>query len=210
MEKIVHKHVFNFFSANNVITSLQSGFVPGDSTANRLVDIYNTFSKALDDGLEVKAVFCDISKEFVRVWHIGLLLKLKSVGLSGSLLGWFQNYLSDRKQRVVLPGGPPKHKCGCTPRLYFRPILFLIYINDIVKDINSIIRLFADNTSLYIIVDSPEEASQTINQDLVRISAWAEKWLVSFNPNKTEYILLSRKLNKPVHSPVIMNNQLII
>ena len=43
---IVHKHVFNFFSANNVITSLQSGFVPGDSTANQLVDIYNTFSKA--------------------------------------------------------------------------------------------------------------------------------------------------------------------
>ena len=56
MEKIVHKHVFNFFSANNVITSLQSGFVPGDSTANHLGDIYNTFSKALDDGLEVKAV----------------------------------------------------------------------------------------------------------------------------------------------------------
>ena len=89
------------------------------------------------------------------------------------------------------------------------PLLFLIYINDIVKDINSIIRLFADDTSLYIIVDSPEEASQIINQDLVRISAWAEKWLVSFNPNKTEYILLSRKLNKPVHPPVIMNNQVI-
>ena len=104
MENIVHKHVFNFFNANNVITSLQSGFVPGDSSANQLVAIYNTFSKALDDCLEVKAVFCDISKAFDRVWHKGLLLKLKSVG---SLLGWFQNYLSDRKQRVVLPGGPP-------------------------------------------------------------------------------------------------------
>ena len=63
------------------------------------------------------------------------------------------------------------------------PLLFLIYINDIVNDINSIIRLFVDDTSLYIIVDSPGEASQTINLDLVRISAWAEKWLVSFNPN---------------------------
>ena len=106
MENIVHKHVFNFFSANNVITSLQSGFVPGDSSANQLVDIYNTFSKALDDGLEVTADFCDISKAFDRVWHKGFLLKLKSVGLGGSLLGWFQNYLSDRKQWVVLPGGP--------------------------------------------------------------------------------------------------------
>ena len=191
---------------------MQSGFVPGDSTANQLVDIYNTFSKALDDGLEVKAVFGDISKAFDRVWHKGLLLKLKSVGLSGSLLGWFQNNLSDRKQRVVLPGGSSTWvniNAGVPLGSILGPLLFLIYINDIVKDINSIIRLFADDTSLYFIVDSPEEASQTINQDLVRIFAWAEKWLVSFNPNKTEYILLSRKLNKPFHPPVIMNNQVI-
>ena len=57
MEKIVHKHVFYFLNANSVITSLQSGFVPGESTVNQLVYIYNTFSKALDDGLEVKAIF---------------------------------------------------------------------------------------------------------------------------------------------------------
>ena len=51
------QHVFNFLNANSVITSLQSGFEPDDSTVNQLVDIYNTFSKALDDGLEVKAFF---------------------------------------------------------------------------------------------------------------------------------------------------------
>ena len=57
MEKIVHKHVFKYFSANSVITSLHPGFVPGDSIANQLVNICNTFSKALYDGLEVKVVF---------------------------------------------------------------------------------------------------------------------------------------------------------
>ena len=85
MEKIVHKHVFNFLNANNVITSLQSGFVPDDFIVNQLLDIYNTFSKALDDGLKLKASFCDISKAFDRVWHKCLLLKLKSVGLTGPL-----------------------------------------------------------------------------------------------------------------------------
>ena len=53
----MHKHVFNFLDANSVITSLQSGFVQDDSNVNQLVDIYNTFSKALDAGLEVKAIF---------------------------------------------------------------------------------------------------------------------------------------------------------
>ena len=59
MEKIVHKHVFNFCRDNSILTALQSGFVSGDSTVNQLVDLYNTFCKALDEGKEVRAVFCD-------------------------------------------------------------------------------------------------------------------------------------------------------
>ena len=86
LEKIVHKHVYNFLNDHHVITSLQSGFVPGDSTVNQLVDIYNTFCQALDEGKEVRAIFCDISKAFDRVWHKGLVYKLHSVGISGSLL----------------------------------------------------------------------------------------------------------------------------
>lgn len=57
LEKLIHKYVFNFFHEHEVLTTLQSGFVPGDSTVNQLVDIYNTFCKALDDGKEVRAVF---------------------------------------------------------------------------------------------------------------------------------------------------------
>ena len=85
MEKIVHKHMFNYFNDHSLITCLQSGFVPGDSTVNQLVDIYNTFCKALDNGLEVRAVFCDISKAFDRVWHKGLIYKLKRAGINGLL-----------------------------------------------------------------------------------------------------------------------------
>lgn len=104
MGKIVYKHLFNFLTDHNVITSLQSGFVPGDSTVNQLVDIYNTFCNALCQAKEVRAVFCDISKAFDRVWHKGLLFKLKWMGINGSLFDWFFNDLSDRKQRVIIPG----------------------------------------------------------------------------------------------------------
>ena len=74
-------NTYYFFKEINIITCLQSGFSPGDSTVNQLVDIYNTFCKALDDGKEVRAIFCDISKAFDRVWNKGLLHKLEDVGI---------------------------------------------------------------------------------------------------------------------------------
>ncbi len=77
---------------------------PGDSTVNQLTYLYTIFSEAVDSGKEIRAVFCDISKAFDRVWHKGLIYKLQVLGISGHLLNWFSSYLSERKQRVVLPG----------------------------------------------------------------------------------------------------------
>ena len=78
LEKNVHKYVFNFLMDHEVLTTLQSGFISGDSTVNQLVDNYNSFCKAIDEGKEVRAIFCDISKAFDRVWHKGLLYKLQT------------------------------------------------------------------------------------------------------------------------------------
>ena len=108
LEKIVHKYVFNFFRDNNVITTLQSGFVPGDSSVNQLIDIYNTFCKALDEGKEVRAIFCDISKAFDRVWHKGLLFKLKSAGVTGSLSSTMSLiYKRNKRGPRIEPSGTP-------------------------------------------------------------------------------------------------------
>ena len=84
------------------------------------------------------------------------------------------------------------------------PLLFLIYINDIVVDIHSSIRLFTDDTSLYIIVDNPQQAANLLNADLAKIHLSASRWLVSFNPSKSESMTLSRKHNKPLHPPLNM------
>ena len=212
LEKVTHKHVFNFFRDHNILTPLQSGFVPQDSTVNQLVDIYNTFCKALDEGKEVRAVFCDISKAFDRVWHRGILYKLQAVGISGSLLQWFTDYLANRKQRVVLPGAASNWlfiKAGVPQGSILGPLLFLLYINDIVEDIQSTVRLFADDTSLYVIVDDPPTAANQLYSDLAKINSWAKKWLVTFDPSKSESVVFSRKRNKPNHPPLSMNQELI-
>ena len=88
----------------------------------------------------------------------------------------------------------------------FGPLLFIICINDIVQDIDAQIKLFADDTSLYLVVDDPIETAETINGDLDKIHIWSEKWLVKFNPQKTETMILSKKNNKPNHPSLKMNN----
>ena len=208
-EKLVFKYLYNHLQDNNMLSSLQSGFIPGDSTVNQLVYLYHIFTEALDAGKEVRTVFCDISKAFDRVWHEGLIYKLKAAGVSGDVLRWFQSYLSGRRQRVVLPGSLSEWvyiKAGVPQGSILGPLLFLLYINDIVKNIGSNIRLFADDTSLFIIVDNPTTAALCLNSDLEKLSRWAAIWLVTFNPSKNESLLISRKINKPIHPPLYMQN----
>ena len=99
MERCVYNHIYNFLLENSIISFNQSGFTPA---INQLLYIKNEFGKALDDRKEVRVVFCDVSKAFDRVWHKGLLTKLKSIGIQGPLLSWIENYLLDRKQMVVI------------------------------------------------------------------------------------------------------------
>lgn len=208
LEKIVFKHVFNYFRDNFLLSIFQSGFTPGDSTVNQLVNLYHILCEALDKKKEVRIVFCDISKAFDRVWHRGLIYKLQRMGIRGVLLKWFINYLEDRYQRVVIKGQKSslgKINAGVPQGSVLGPLLFLVYINDITNIVNNQIRLFADDTTLFITVDDPHEAAQSMNADLDKINEWANKWLVNFNAQKTKSMLVSRKL-ETVNPPLFFNN----
>ena len=88
-ERAVFKHLYNHLHENSILTPYQSGFTPGDSTTSQLTFLYDTFCDALDAGKEIRVVFCDLSKAFDRVWHRGLLCKLKAAGVTGTVLKWF-------------------------------------------------------------------------------------------------------------------------
>ena len=103
-ERLLYNKIFIFFQENNLISPNQSGFKPGDSCTNQLLSITHEIYKSFDNGFEVRGVFLDISKAFDKVWHKGLLFKLKQNGISGKLLNLISDFLSHRKQRVVLNG----------------------------------------------------------------------------------------------------------
>ena len=211
-ERIIYKNLYNFLVTNNLITKNQSGFTPGDSGTNQLLSLIHDVHVAFDDPscLEVRSVYLDMSKAFDKVWHEGLIFKLKQNGIDGNLLTLLTDYLSNRRQRVVLNGKNSDWapiQSGVPQGSVLGPLLFLLFINDLEAGIISQIKFFADDTSLYSVVKDPETSARELNHDLELINNWAQQWRMSFNPDPTkpaQEILFSHK--KPqAHPPLFFN-----
>ena len=135
----------------------QSGFLPFDFYINQLLAITHEIFEVFDynPSLEVRSVFSDISNAFDKVWHEGLLYKLKSMVISGELYNLLEKYLLGRFHRVIsnyqqsswkpiLVGDPQGSILG--------PLLFLICINDLPNELKSNVKLFTDDTYFFAIV----------------------------------------------------------
>ncbi|KAJ8310536.1 hypothetical protein KUTeg_012401 [Tegillarca granosa] len=113
------------------------------------------------------------------------------------MLHWISSYLLDRQQKVVLDGHSSSFRstsAGVPQGSVLGPFLFLLYINDIVDNLNSNVRLFADDTCLFVIVNNdPGNASSILSDDLSTINSWSMQWAVDFNPSKTESIVFTRR-----------------
>ena len=173
--RLLFRTLYNYFQSNNLITKKQSGFRPGDSATNQLIDFVNDIHRLLHkkDSLEVRAVFLDISKAFDKVWHDGLIFKLKQNGIEGITLTLLPSYLSNRKQRVALNGFNSEWapiESGVPQGSVLGALLFLRYMNDLETNIKSPVKFFADDTMLYSIVSDPSISAEELNHDLNLIS----------------------------------------
>ena len=144
----------------------------------------------------------------------GLIFKLKKWGICGSLLWWFEDYLKDRVQCVIINGQLLSWKlitAGVPQGSVLGPLLFLVFINDITNVVNHCnLRLFADYTCLFIEVDNREQAAIKLNEDLNNIQKWSLDWLVTFNPSKTESMVIGLKRNKETYPRLFLHNTPIV
>ena len=196
LEKIVFKNIFNHLHENKLLYKYQSGFIPGYSTTHQLIELYNKILLALNDKLVTSITFADISKAFDTVWIKALLYKLEKYGIKGDLLCWLKSYLCSRSQKVVLKDSLSKFgklNAGVPQGSVLGPLLFLIYINDIADGFSGFGRLFADDTSIGHTAPNESILKNLISTDLVYLNAWSNRWLVKFNPNKTDIMIFSMK-----------------
>ena len=146
------------------------------------------------------------------MWHDGLIYKIKCIGITGNSLKLIESFLSNRFQRVVLNGQSSSWTSvyvGVPQGSILGPLFFLIYINDLSKDISSTVKLFADDTSIFSVVDDVNVSVMQLNNDLLKISKWAYQWKMSFNSDvskQAQEVVFSRKSHNLAHPPVIFNN----
>ena len=141
----------------------------------------------MDKGKEIKFILCDVSKAFDKVWHRGLLYKLKrKYGLCNNIFKWFSSYLNERKQRVINEGFHSTWldtMVGVPQGSVLGPYLFLLYINDIVDNISGNIRLLAYDTSLFTVVENADSV-KLLNEDIYKIIKKSKEWCIILNPLK--------------------------
>ena len=212
-ERLINKRLVGFLESLDLFSDVQYGFRGSRSTADLLTVVTERIHRFMDNSGEGRAIALDISKAFDRVWHSGLLHKLQAYGISGKILGIIKSFLTDRSLRVTLDGVSSSSfpiNAGVPQGSILGPTLFLLYINDLPENILQNIDIFADDTTLYSGVSSRPsrwdqlEYAADLELDLKSVVDWGKKWLVSFNPGKTQLVSFNRKRD-PFLPEIYMN-----
>ena len=186
LEHIVFSNIMNYFDQYAILTDRQHGFRRKHSTESQLILTTHDLANSLNNKSQTDMIIMDFSKAFDTVPHNWLLNKLNRYGIHNNTHTWISNFLKCRKQRVVVGG---EHSTwtnvvsGVPQDTVLGPLLFLIYINDLPDNINSTVRLFADDYVLYREIKN-EFDSHELQKDLNRLAQWEHDWQMHFNTQK--------------------------
>ena len=194
METFVKRRLLDHLVKENLLSAKQHGFISGRSTTTQLLSFLDKCLETTVTGGVVDSIYLDFAKAFDTVPHSRLLAKLRSYGIREQLLQWISVFLHDRTQVVVVNGEESflGHVLSGIPQgSVLGPILFVIYINDILENINADGLLFADDTKIFRSIMSQEDAL-SLQEDPKRLEEWSQQWLLNFNPEKCHVLTLGK------------------
>ena len=185
-----------------LLSDRQHAFRKGHSCETQLTTVINDWAKILDNRGQVDTFILDFEKAFDTPPHELLKSKLFGYGIGGKTLKWIDSFLCFRQQRVVVNGVKSDWApvlSGVPQGTVLGPLLFSLYINDISSDIESEIRLFADDCVCYREIKD-EKDTMKLQRDIDRLGSWARKWGMRFHPVKCNMMQLTRKRIKKIHA----------
>ena len=190
-ERVVRKELVSYLEMNNLICNKQHGLRSGRSCLSQLLHHFDDVLESLTNNADFDSIYLDYAKAFDKVDHKLLIRKLHRYSFNPKIISWIDSFLSDRKQAVVVDG----HSSFLAPIIsgvpqgtVLRPVLFLIFINDMEHCITkSIIRCFADDTRVSIPVFSEQDVAKLQN-DLYSVINWSESNNMSLPKDKFECI----------------------
>ena len=172
----------------NVLYDHQYGFRKGRSTQQAIITLVDRITKSQDIGDIVIALFIDLKKAFDTIDHRILFRKLYSYGIRGSMLKWFESYLTARSQYVVFDGEASKThgvKCGVPQGSILGPLLFILSVNDICNICPLLLnKLYADDTCVLIGGNDLKALMKMLNDELISLNNWFKANKLSLNTKK--------------------------
>ena len=204
-EKIIYSRLYNFFISRNILSDNQFGFRKGHSTNHALHHTINILKEAHSNKKHVLGIFIDLSKAFDTLDHGILLNKVEQCGIRGSAHDLIRSYLTGREQQTSVLGElstTANIKYGVPQGSVLGPLLFLLYINDIVNSINDQtnvkIVLYADDTNIFILSNDRNSAMKKANVVLDSINNYMKSNLLHINTDKSCYIHFDPKSDNQI------------
>lgn len=208
-EKLLLNRLFNDPSAENIIPDHQFGFRSFHSTVQQVHRVVNVIASTLEEKSHCSAVFLDITSAFDKVWHIGLLHKIKLL-LPQQFYLLLKSYLEHRYFRVKFNGvfsDYVKANAGVPQGSVLGPYLYLLYTYNMPISDSTIIATYADDTAILSKHNDPIKASDNLQNHLDLLEKWLQTWRIKVNENKSVHVTFT---TKPTTCPPVRLNDKII
>lgn len=209
LESIIRDNMIAYLKENEILSDRQFGFLAGRSTTLQLLHVMDKWVNIVENGGMIDSIYCDFRKAFDTVPHKRLIIALKKIGVKDPILSWMIDYLNCRTQRVQVNGYMSetfKVTSGVPQGSVLGPLLFVIYINTLVKRAeNSELYLYADDLKLFKEINSIED-TEKLQQDLDNLYNWTQSSLLQFHPDKCEVLRINPKKKHQVANAVYKIN----
>ena len=206
-ERLVSARLGRFLERSGVLPTTQFAYRKGLGTCDAHLCVSHTLQSTLESGQEARIVQIDFSAVFDRVNHRGILYKLCSVGIGGSMLSVLTQFLSSRSQHFLVDGCRSKLVkvvSGVPQGSVLGQLLFLLYTSELFSILENKLLGYADDSTLMAVVPSPGvrvAVAESLNRDLDRVSEWCNLWGMKLNASKTKTMMVSRSRTMHPQSP---------